>query len=281
MNHYLVTKFNVKVKQWEKTKNEQLVLSKEWLEQRFKLFENYCLPSVKNQINQNFYWCVFFDINTSNYYKSKIEKIAKNFINFKPIYIDNYTNLENELITFIKNTNSNKDSFYITTRLDNDDMIHQDFIDTIQSLFREQKHTIIDLRTGYQLILNKNKFRIRQYNNNLNPFISLIKHIDEPGTIWDRTHHEWGRGSNIIISKDRRLWVEIVHDKNLINDEKYKLKRIKKLNGAYFGVSKNQKIFDESNLIFISNIPYFFIKIINFYKKIIINILLKTLQKIR
>jgi hypothetical protein len=40
------------------------VWNDEWLEDRFYLFGKYCLPSVLNQANKNFFGLFFFDIST-------------------------------------------------------------------------------------------------------------------------------------------------------------------------------------------------------------------------
>ena len=59
--------------------------------------------------------------------------------------------------------NINDDEKYIiTTRLDNDDAIHQKFIDTIQKLAIEKNETVIDLRKGYKL--NMAPASIRQHS---------------------------------------------------------------------------------------------------------------------
>ena len=76
MNHYLITRFNLKKTNWNPRWkiNQQLALSDEWLKYRFELFEKYCFPSVYNQSNQNFTWCVFFDIKTPDYYKERVAR---------------------------------------------------------------------------------------------------------------------------------------------------------------------------------------------------------------
>ncbi|WP_051227980.1 glycosyltransferase [Gillisia sp. JM1] len=56
--HYILTRFNLRAEDWTTTKNNEKVLTEEWLEERFDLFENYCFSSVRNQTNQNFKWLV-------------------------------------------------------------------------------------------------------------------------------------------------------------------------------------------------------------------------------
>ena len=110
------------------------------VERPFKLFETYCLPSVKNQSNQNFAWLVFFDIDTPKHYLNKINIIAENYDNFKPVFIDGFKELGNELQLQIELIQVNIDEFFIITRLDNDDIIHKNFIKTFKTYsFHNQK----------------------------------------------------------------------------------------------------------------------------------------------
>ena len=90
MKHFLITRFNLKNPYWLDKNKEYYVLSDKWLNDRFDIFETYCLPSVKNQSNQNFILLVFFDVDTPKHYLSKIHMIAENFDNFKPVFIDGF-----------------------------------------------------------------------------------------------------------------------------------------------------------------------------------------------
>lgn len=92
------------------------------------LFENYCLPSVKKQTNQNFIWFVFFDINTPDSFRNKIKIIEDDYQNFKPIFVDGINMLNSTFIQYVVNHSKDDDEFVITTRLDNDDFIHKNFI---------------------------------------------------------------------------------------------------------------------------------------------------------
>lgn len=91
--HFIITRFNLRRADWKTTKNSDEVLSETWLKNRFTLFENYCILSVKKQKNQNFKWLVFLGINTPEIYKEKIEEV-------------------------------NTMDYIITSRLDNDDSLH-------------------------------------------------------------------------------------------------------------------------------------------------------------
>lgn len=54
VQHFILTRFNLLL--WNKAKDGQMVRTTKWLEHRFSLFENYCIPSIKNQTCQDFEW---------------------------------------------------------------------------------------------------------------------------------------------------------------------------------------------------------------------------------
>lgn len=123
--HYILTRFNLRADDWTVTKNNEKVLTEEWLEERFDLFENYCFTSVKNQTNQNFKWLVFFDINTPEVYKQKVENYRKTYQNFLPFFINGMNDFLPEIVKNINKLDSKE--YIITSRLDNDDCIHENY----------------------------------------------------------------------------------------------------------------------------------------------------------
>ncbi|HEY9220213.1 MAG TPA: glycosyltransferase [Lutibacter sp.] len=214
--HYILTRFNLRATDWTTTKNKEKVLTDEWLKERFDLFENFCFSSVKNQSNQNFKWLVFFDVNTPEFYKIKVEEFRKSYENFYPVFIDGMPNFLPEIIKNIKQMDNEK--YIITSRLDNDDSLHEDYVKVIQSYFDKQNHLAIDLIDGYTLQIG-DKIRLGFQKHLYNPFISLIeKKEDDFKTVWFRSRHgSWKYEKNIIRVKDKRLWMGIIHSKNKVN----------------------------------------------------------------
>ena len=49
--HYLITRFNVPVKNWDRDKAGKPVLDDAWMHNRLDLFRRYCVPGVANQTN--------------------------------------------------------------------------------------------------------------------------------------------------------------------------------------------------------------------------------------
>jgi hypothetical protein len=233
--HFLLTRFNLKIA-WRKDKNITPIDEK-WLEHRFYLFDRYCYPSVKNQSNKNFKWLVFFDLNTPDRYKEKIEKYKQDFENFIPVFTDK------ELII------STKDSIYkflnkeithiITSRLDNDDAIHKDYIDRIQLCFNNQDYYIVDIVYGYVYCIEPFK-ELAIKRNDCNPFISLIETANSLKTIYLKQHKEWCNEKRKSIIYDK-LWLQIIHSNNAINKmSKYPVKYINN-----YGLLKDFSIFEE------------------------------------
>lgn len=220
--HFLLTRFNLKVGR-KKTKKD-IPIDEGWLENRFMLFDKYCYPSVKNQINQNFKWLVFFNVETPVKYIKKIEKYKNDYVNFIPIFT---------METAVKSTCENISKLLhdgtthiITSRLDNDDAIHKDYINKIQDCFSDQDFCIIDIIYGYVYSIRpKRELAIRRKYSN--PFISLIESSDNFVTILSRKHTEWASEERKITIKDK-LWLQVIHKYNVSNTMNTKI--IKYLN---------------------------------------------------
>ena len=59
MKHFILTRFNIRL--WNQDKFSQSVRSMDWLEQRFEVFEKFCLPSIVGQVCKDFEWIVLVD----------------------------------------------------------------------------------------------------------------------------------------------------------------------------------------------------------------------------
>lgn len=235
MKHFIGTRFNLKSSDWNINKNGDLVLTEDWLKKRFHLFENYCLPSVKNQTHQNFIWCVFFDIDTPAKFKDIIINISVEYLNFRPLFIDSIGTLNKTFQEYIADNLEEKDEYVITTRLDNDDLIHRNFVETIQSLFIPLDGAVIDIKNGFQVTLNNPSSQVRLYTHNFNAFISLIENVKKIETVYSKMHYDWKKSNNIIGYKKKRLWIELAHDSNKVNHLLTYLKKTWTFNSTDFG----------------------------------------------
>lgn len=253
MRHFLITRFNLRAAHWQTAKNGSPVLTKEWLKNRFHLFETYCLPSVVNQTEQNFTWLVFFDIHTPLEYKEKVKGISAKYPNFTPVFIDGMDHLNDSLKEEIEKMIDKSDEYIITSRLDNDDIIHKNFIKTIQSLFKPIDQTVIDLRTGYQITLGKPHSQIRKIYNVFNPYVSLIESVTNFKTVFHKQHKEWKNSDSVIIYEDQRLWCEVVHQENVLNSTRKFAVRSYSLGQKEFGQKEKYILTDSPAAVFFAN----------------------------
>jgi hypothetical protein len=212
-NHFLLTKFNTR-----SFENGGIGCDPEWLQRRFTLFDRFCYPSVQAQSNQNFNWLVFFDANTPPAFKDKIAQYA-NWQNFKPIYVDAvlpYGQFPNYMRDFVNQYITEGCEYLITTWLDNDDAIHQDYIQMIQDNFSEQESETLNFVFGYQLSAGKLYLDFELANH----FMSLVERYqpDTFNTVLCRPHkqlYEVATSAKKLLCQP--VWLEVVHDSNVMN----------------------------------------------------------------
>lgn len=250
MKHFLLTRFNLKNKAWKKTNDEvHKGLTENWLDKRFYLFKTYCLPSVMNQTNKNFVWILIFDIDTPSKYQTEIKTLTRKHANIIVIYADGFNELLPTLKSEIKIHLEKDDNYIITTRLDNDDIIHKDFIKTIQNLYNPIENLVIDLRKGYQLIL-EDKTEIRKFYDSYNPFISVVEAASNYDTVLSKEHSDW-KQSPLKTNKSKSLWIQMIHDQNQANTKTIYLKRLRTFNSKNFGINVNITEYNKfENIIF-------------------------------
>lgn len=214
--HFVLTRFNLRDPALEKEAGNVSVVSEDWLTSRLALFENYCLPTVKNQTNKDFTWLVFFDVTTPDAFKEKINAYAEGFENFVPIFIKG---MDEFLPSITKEVKARLTQPYvITSRLDNDDSWHQDFVNEIQKEFAQQDFLALDVVDGYTMQVEP-QVRLGKRSHVHNPFISLIEKADNFVTVWSRKRHgHWSKVKALKPIRNKRLWMSVIHEENKTNE---------------------------------------------------------------
>ena len=215
-NHLLVTRFNLRNPEWDVTKNNEKLLTNDWMEERMWFFENFCFPTILAQTNQNFEWLLYFDISTPEKFKTRISDLIQNQLNFKVFYIDGMPQFYDELKKYISAI-PNKKPYLITSRIDNDDSVHKDFINEIQLEFKQQDYLVLDIIKGYSLQIRPTVM-LGKKEHIFNPFMSLIEKNDDPKTIWYYHHNMWKKETRIKQVNHKRLWIAVIHEKNKVNN---------------------------------------------------------------
>lgn len=214
--HFIITRFNLTNPDWTTTKNNEPLLTDEWMENRLWLFENFCFPSVANQSSDNFRWVIFADTVTKAEHKAHLERLTDSMSFIDLIFIDGMSKFKSSIDDYVK-AHCQRISHLITSRIDNDDCIHKDFVKEIQQCFDHQSYLIIDVLKGYSLQI-KPTYMLGKKQHIFNPFMSLIEKNEHPKTIWSNDHMAWKKESRIKFYTKKRLWVAIIHAKNKINN---------------------------------------------------------------
>lgn len=216
--HFVVTRFNVRTENpnWSNDKNNNPVLTDDWMRYRISIFQEYCLPSVLNQTCCNFEWIICLDTETSVQYKAYFDKLRTEHSFIVPIYADNMADFNKKYKAYIiNNTNVH---YVITSRLDNDDLVHKDYIRIIQEQFNDQKFQAINF-TKILMISNMRKDKLFISYSFSNHFISLIEKINNQHIegCYSRKDRAWGTIKSITHIVGKPYVMETINDKNLLN----------------------------------------------------------------
>lgn len=237
--HFITTTYNVPANNWQKTRDGQKALSNEWFKDRIVIFRKYCLPSFKNQYSKNFQWLVFFDVNTPDFYKTEIEKIRNEFPVFNPFFVANMDEKKVRLLQEVKNLINKDTEFIITTDIDNDDILHKDFVKTVQENFKPVHNLAIDLRRGLQLTkTSETEAFITDYYAAGNPFVSVVENVSkEIKTCAGYFHNDTRNFENIQVYDKKPMFMQFIHGFNMMNTTS-DFKRFSNIDQDDFGIPR-------------------------------------------
>lgn len=217
---FLLTRFNLCL--WHQDKSGETVRSREWLENRFELFEKYCLPSIANQTCKDFEWIVLFDDKTPEDYRKRISAFQARCPQLVPIFVAPESGRYFGRIfqsTVLDRLNGER---VITTYLDNDDALDIHFFEDLRCRALELANgTFVYYSNGYQYFSEFDM--LLRVNYRRNHFVSVIED-GRPETV--RTVYGYGShyyidkipGARIEYVKDKPLWCEVIHRRNMGND---------------------------------------------------------------
>jgi hypothetical protein len=210
-SHVVLTVFNVRLHFGGNT-----APSREWLINRFELFERFCLPSMRGQSSKNFKWLVLFDSETTESYRERVASYAQ-WENFVPCFVDqvmtvdSFSQMKRDLIM----EHVGGAHHLITTTLDNDDALGSQYVEIVQQHFSGQQFEFVNFANGYVLDHMNNKlYRKRDESS---PFISLIEKVENFRTVWCAAHSELSTFGKIHQVETTPMWLQVVHGRNAIN----------------------------------------------------------------
>ncbi|MGZ5527416.1 MAG: glycosyltransferase [Limisphaerales bacterium] len=214
---FVLTRFNVPLP-WTKS---NFGLDDKWLEHRFALFENFCLPSVAGQTKRDFCWLLLIDAKTPDRWRARLERdlrvVPKAVIIPAPVWNEGHYRSEIQRLTATA-----APSMIVSTRLDNDDAIARDYLGAIskaaESVRSKNRHFVVNFRRGCQL----SKTGVFGVSFKLNAFLSMVSPASELKTAYS---HEHGKMDEIAPVIDNRgffnrspYWLQVIHTVNIAND---------------------------------------------------------------
>lgn len=205
-SHVLITRFNLRVPQWSGSdRNGVPVLTDEWMEHRFNLFDAYTVPSVVCQTVNDFLWMVLFDIETDTKWLNRIDTYGKIFL---PVFLSPDWLYELQMV--LQGLDS---KWLVTTRVDNDDAIAPTFIEVVQKNVRNKKE-FLNIPNGWV----RRDGVDRPVSHQANPFMTYVELSKEARSIYFTPH---GRGMQryapIRQITNERLWTQVIHERNYVN----------------------------------------------------------------
>lgn len=217
---YIITRFNAPCFPTRKDLAERR-LNDDWLRERVRLFKQYCYPSVMAQRNlpreyiYDFNWIIWCHPESPNWLRNTLPKWC--------IYADSYYDQIDTTADIL-----------VTVRLDNDDMIHKDFIKTIHEhipVFEASglPRQVYSFTKGYRYYDLAQKtgapvpagslVEVEMHNN---PFLVMFANLREQpakdiGTDHLVYHTDHGKMTdlfNTIYNHDLRAWAWVYHGGN-------------------------------------------------------------------
>lgn len=210
--HLLITRFNIRVAGYGPERMESPSMTEEWLEERFSLFTRFCAPSVVAQTEKNFIWLWYLAPETPVGFIQRITSFPLASVEVDIRYVRDYSDMLHDTQQYIRRLHT---PFVITTRLDNDDIISQDFIARVQSSFLPQERTIINFLAGYEY--GSRDHVLKRWNvRYMNQFISLIESTQAVDllTIYQFPHWKIPARANIVNIGGSPYWIYLRHALN-------------------------------------------------------------------
>lgn len=213
-SHYLITRFNVPVADWNRDRAGVPTRDDAWLKHRLRLFTDYCLPTVIGQSEKNFTWILGFDRAMPDDHRLSIRAVLGDHPRFEWIDADDHDDFMMQLRARLARDPA---SYLVTSRLDNDDGLGTDYIRTVQAAFVSEDKRLLNLTGGVAYDLSHRVLtRIRMARRN--HFTSLIEANDHSGnllTVIGFPHHQPPASVHLVELPVHYGWLKIVHGRNV------------------------------------------------------------------
>jgi hypothetical protein len=188
-------------------------VQEDWLRYRLGFFEEACLASMSRQTVRDFRWLVFVDDRCSESFRRDFEALATDV--FEPVWTHElfWSGVFREALT-----DASHAPYLITSRLDSDDAVAVDFVESVQAQFDGQERLFLNFTRGLQL---ERSGAVYRYDQSSNPFLSLIERRHDgvaPATVFGQSAHGAARTvAPLREVKAPPMWIQVIHGSNVAN----------------------------------------------------------------
>ena len=204
--HFLLTRFNL-----PSPGPESLIrASPEWLSNRVELFRRYTIPSVLAQGAGSCEWIIYFDAESPGWLKAQIATDEAAGI-YTPIFAESVDRAT--LLADLRRHAPAASGRIITTNLDNDDGLANDFAQQIQSADPGAGRHAIFLADG----LIKSGTDVFARTDKHNAFASVAEDWDDAVTCWSEWHNLLAEHMPAIVVRGAPAWLQVIHGANVSN----------------------------------------------------------------
>ncbi len=213
IDHVFLTRFNL-----PSVGPESLIRAQDgWLQDRVELFEQFTVPSLRQQsAPDSFSWLIFFDEQSPGWLIDRLAPLVERGA-FSPVYGEQFTN--EEVIEQARRVTGAQGDVLLTTTLDNDDAVAADFAERIQRLAVRGRATALYLENG--IILSGTSAFLR--HDPQNAFVSVAEPWDGAKSVWRDWHNRLHQYMPVRTEGGRPGWLQVVHGRNVSNRVRGKL----------------------------------------------------------
>lgn len=207
LTHVFLTRYNLPT-----PGVERLIRARDgWLRDRTRLFETYTLPSMRRQQGVSFHWVVYLDPASPGWLVARMNELRSEGI-LRPILRAQVS--PEERLRDIQEVTERKHGRLITTNLDNDDGLCNDFAARVQQL--------ADAHTGRNAIYLTNGLVVTStacylLRDRSNAFCSVVEDLSGAVTCWADWHNRLGLHMPVVRAGGAPAWLQVIHDANVSN----------------------------------------------------------------
>ncbi|MGO9428257.1 glycosyltransferase [Rhodoblastus sp.] len=210
--HLILTRFNCSNSRSPNDREIPIRSRPGWMEERFELFERYCLPSVLAQTNQNFEWRIYFDRHTSPEHLERARRGIAGRDNIRLVLCDIYGSetAQEDLARDLPESLE----WLVTTRFDNDDALHREFVERLHGEIRPGTMESLNFPLG--VVYGQGKTYLSRQESNA--FISLSEpFVPDFRTVLAIRHEKMDSVAPVRNIDGGPAWMQVVHDRNVSN----------------------------------------------------------------